>query len=64
VDLVAEAGRVLELETTGRVAHLFFEGGDEAGQLVLGHLFEARILDQAGPSALATRDRRAVFGGP
>src|SRR5919106_2641543 len=47
VDLVAEAGGVLEAQVGGGLVHLLLQGLDEPAELVVGHLQEllvARLL--------------------
>ena len=62
-DLVTEAGGVFEFKTARGIPHLLFEGGDEAGQLILGHLLEAGVLQEPGPPSLLARYGRGVAGG-
>src|SRR5947209_17550331 len=65
VDLVAQAGGVLEAQVGGRLVHLLLQGLDEPAELLVGHLQDllaAGVLPGGHPAAALGRHRRAVVG--
>src|SRR5437588_9014719 len=64
VDLVAQAGRVLEAQIGGRLVHLLLEGADEAGELVLWELGEVAAHAVTLARATVAAGRRGLAVGP
>src|ERR1700738_4393202 len=62
VDLVPQAGGVLEAEFGGGFVHFLFEGSDEPAQLVLGQLGQI-AADPVAPAVapVLARDRSALL---
>jgi hypothetical protein len=66
VDLVAQAGGILEPEVGGRVLHLLLQGADQPLELLLGQLGEvaADLVALPRPSVLARPGRLTVLRRP